>query len=142
MRDEDVTKKNCFLHVISHDTSIFKNRLSRLKDLIDEYNGDPKPEKWRQVQEYSKSEMKPLEEIRKYIVRHLAIIWPLVKNHRLDPDKFDYIYIKYIVDLFYDAYFMDPQYDQPGLADLMMDIEDHMGQVEAALQFLDAEKTR
>ena len=142
MRDEDVTKKNCFLYVISHDTSIFKSGLRRLKDLIDEYDGDPKPEKWRQVEEYSKSEMKRLEEIRKYIVRHLDIIRPLVKNHRLDPDKFDYIYIKYSVDLFYDAYFMDPQYDQPGLADLMIDIEDHIVQVEAALQFLDAEKTR
>ncbi|MFL6479658.1 MAG: hypothetical protein ACJ70S_00930 [Nitrososphaera sp.] len=140
MREEDTTKKKCFLHVIHHDTSIFKNELARLKDLIDEYNGDPKPEKWERVKEYSKSEMKRLEEIRKYIVRHLDIIRSLVKNHRLDPDKFDYVYIKYSVDLFYDAYFMDPQYDQPGLADLISDIEDQIGQVDAALQFLDAEK--
>ena len=62
------------------------------------------------------------------------------KNHRLDPGKFDYVYIKYSVDLFYDAYYMDPQYDQPGLVDLMSDIEDQIGQVDAALQFLDAEK--
>jgi hypothetical protein len=35
---------------------------------------------------------------------------------------------------------MDPQYDQPGLADLISDIEDQIGQLDAALQFLDAEK--
>jgi hypothetical protein len=35
---------------------------------------------------------------------------------------------------------MDPQYDQPGLEDLKSDIEDQIAQVQAALQFLDAEK--
>jgi hypothetical protein len=35
---------------------------------------------------------------------------------------------------------MDPEYDQPGLVDLISDIEDHIGQVDAALQFLDTEK--
>jgi hypothetical protein len=35
---------------------------------------------------------------------------------------------------------MDPKYDQPGLADLISDIEDQVGQLDAALQFLDAEK--
>jgi hypothetical protein len=42
--------------------------------------------------------------------------------------------------LFYDAYYMDPQYDQPGLVDLMSDIGDQIGQLDASLQFLDAEK--
>ena len=140
MREEEITKKNCFLYVIHHDTSSIKNELVRLKDLIDKYNGDPKPEKWERVKEYSKSEMKRLEEIRKYIHRHLEIIGYLVKNHRLDPGKFDYVYIKYSVDLFYDAYYMDPEYDQPGLVDLTSDIEDQIGQLDAALQFLDGEK--
>ena len=140
MKEEDTRKKNCFLYVISYDTFSIKDKLLKLKDLIDKYNGDPKPEKWERVKEYSKSEMKRLEETRKYIVRHLDIIRSLVKNHRLDPGKFDYVYIKYSVDLFYDAYYMDPQYDQPGLADLMSDIEDQISQVDAALQFLDAEK--
>jgi hypothetical protein len=81
-----------------------------------------------------------LEEIREYIFRHLDIIRSLVKNHRLEPGKFDYVYIKYSVDLFYDTYYMDPQYDQPGLEDLTSDIEDQIAQVQAALQFLDAEK--
>jgi hypothetical protein len=140
MSDHDIRKKNCFLYVIRYDSSIIKDKLVRLKDLIDKYNEDPKPEKWEHVKEYSKSEMKRLEEIRKYIHRHLDIIRYLVKNHRLDPGKFDYVYIKYSVDLFYDAYYMDPQYDQPGLADLISDIEDQIGRVDAALQFLDAEK--
>jgi hypothetical protein len=140
MSEDDIREKNSFLYVIRHDTSIIKDKLVRLEDLIDKYNRDPKPEKWERVKEYSKSEMKRLEEIRKYIHRHLDIIRYLVKNHRLDPDKFDYVYIKYSVDLFYDAYYMDPQYDQPGLADLISDIEDQIGQLDAALQFLDAEK--
>jgi hypothetical protein len=140
MREEDITKKNCFLYIIHYDTANIKDKLLRLKDLIDKYNGDPKPEKWKRVKEYSKSEMKQLEEIRKYIHRHLEIISYLVKNHRLDPGKFDYVYIKYIVDLFYDAYYMDPEYDQPGLADLISDIEDQIEQLDAALQFLDGEK--
>jgi hypothetical protein len=140
MRDEDITKKNCFLYVIHYDTVSTKDELQRLKDLIDKYNGDPQREKWERVKEYSKSEMKRLEEIRKYIHRHLEIIRYLVKNHRLDPGKFDYVYIKYSVDLFYDAYYMDPEYDQPGLADLISDIEDQIGQLHAVLQFLDGEK--
>src|ERR671916_675134 len=140
MRDEDITKKNCFLYVIRFDTVNIKDELQRLKDLIDKYNGDPQREKWERVKEYSKSEMKRLEEIRKYIHRHLEIIRYLVKNHRLDPGKFDYVYIKYSVDLFYDACYMDPQYDQPGLEDLTSDIEDQIAQVHAALQFLEAEK--
>ena len=80
------------------------------------------------------------EEIRKYIHRHLEIIRYLVKNPRLDPGRFDYVYIKYSVDLFYDAYYMDPEYDQPGLVDLMSDTEDQIAQVDAALQFLDGDK--
>ena len=140
MREEDAKKKNCFLYVASYDTSTIKDELGNLKDRIDKYNGDPKPDNWERVKEYSKSEMGRLEEIRKYIHRHLEIIRYLVKNHRLDPGKFDYVYIKYSVDLFYDAYYMDPEYDQPGLADLMSDIEDQIGQVDAALQFLDGEK--
>jgi hypothetical protein len=140
MSENDIRKKNCFLYVIRYDTSIIKDKLVRLKDLIDKYNRDPKPEKWERVKEYSQSEMKRLEEIRKYIPRHLEIIRYLVKNPRLDPGKFDYVYIKYSVDLFYDAYYMDPEYDQPGLADLISDIEDQIVQLDAALQFLDAEK--
>ncbi|HJU35700.1 MAG TPA: hypothetical protein VJ695_11320 [Nitrososphaera sp.] len=140
MGDQDITKKNCFLYVIRYDTSSIKDGLVKLKDLIDKYNGDPKPEKWEHVKEYSKSEMNRLEEIRKYIVRYLDIIRHLVKNPRLDSGKFDYVYVKYSIDLFYDVYYMDPQYDQPGLADLMRDIVDQIGQVNAALQFLDAEK--
>jgi hypothetical protein len=141
MSEDDIRKKDSFLYVIRYDTSNIKDKLVRLKDLIDKYNGDPKPERWERVKEYSKSEMKQLEEIRKYIHRHLDIIRYLVKNHRLDPGKFDYVYIKYSGDLFYDAYYMDPEYDQPGLADLISDIEDQIAQVDAALQFLDAEKT-
>ncbi len=140
MREEDAKKKNCFLYVVSYDTSTIKGELEKLKDLIDKYNGDPKPEKWDRVKEYSNSESKRLEEIRKYIFRHLDIIRSLVKNHRLDPGKFDYVYIKYSVDLFYDAHYMDPQYDQPGLEDLTSDIEDQIAQIQAALQFLEAEK--
>jgi hypothetical protein len=140
MGEEDITKKNCFLYVIHYDTASIKHELVRLKDLIDKYNGDPKLEKWERIKEYSKSEIKRLEEIRKYIHRHLEIIRNLVRNHRLDPGKFDYVYIKYSVDLFYDAYYMDPEYDQPGLADLISDIGDHIGQLDAALQFLDGEK--
>ena len=140
MSEDDIREKNSFLYVIRHDTSIIKDKLVRLKNLIDKYNEDPKPEKWEHVKEYSQFEMKQLEEIRKYILRHLGIIRYLVKNYRLDPGKFDYVYIKYSVDLFYDAYYTDPQYDQPGLVDLMSDIEDQIGQVDAALQFLDAEK--
>jgi hypothetical protein len=140
MSKDDIREKNSFLYVIRHDTSIIKDKLVRLKKLIDKYNEDPKPEKWEHVKEYSQSEMKQLEEIRKYILRHLEIIRYLVKNYRLDPGKFDYVYIKYSVDLFYDAYYMDPQYDQLGLVDLMSDIEDQIGQVDVALQFLDAEK--
>lgn len=140
MSEDDIRKKNSFLYVIHYDTSVIKDKLVRLKNIIDKYDEDPKPEKWEQVKEYSQSEMKRLEEIRKYIVRHLEIIRYLVKNHRLDPGKFDYVYIKYSVDLFYDAYYMDPEYDQPGLVDLISDIEDHIGQVDAALQFLDTEK--
>ena len=140
MREEDAKKKNCFLYVVSYDTSTIKDELVKLKDLIDKYNGDPKPEKWNGVKEYSNSESKRLEEIRKYIFRHLDIIKSLVKNHRLDPGKFDYVYIKYSVDLFYDAHYMDPQYDQPGLEDLTSDIEDQIAQIQAALQFLEAEK--
>ena len=140
MSEDDIRKKNSFLYVIHYDTSVIKGKLVRLKNIIDKYEDDPKPEKWEHVKEYSQSEMKRLEEIRKYIVRHLEIIRYLVKNHRLDPGKFDYVYIKYSVDLFYDAYYMDPEYDQPGLVDLISDIEDHIGQVDAALQFLDTEK--
>jgi hypothetical protein len=140
MDEDDIIKKNSFLYVIRYDTSIIKYKLIELKDLIDKYNGDPKPEKWERIKEYCKSEMKRLEQIRQYIHRHLDIINYLVKNHRLDPGKFDYIYIKYSVDLFYDAYYMDPEYDQLGLADLMSDIEDQISQVDAALQFLDGEK--
>jgi hypothetical protein len=140
MREEDAEKKNCFLYVASYDTSTIKDELVKLKDLIDKYNGDPKPDKWERAKEYCMSEIKRLEEIRIYIFRHLDVIRYLVKNHRLDPGKFDYVYIKYSVDLFYDAYYMDPQYDQPGLADLTSDIEDQIAQVQAALQFLDAEK--
>src|SRR5918996_1299051 len=76
-----------------------------------------------------------LEDIRKYIHRRLDIIRYLVSNHRLDPSKFDYVYIKYSVDLFYDTYYMDLEYDQPGLADLMSDSEDQIGQLDAALLF-------
>jgi hypothetical protein len=115
------------------------DKLARLKDLIDKYNGDHKPEKWESVKGYSKVEIKRLDEVRKYIHRHLGIIMDLVKNHRLDPGKFDYVYIKYTVDLFYDAYFIDPEYDQLGLEDLMSDIKDQIAQLDAALQFLDAE---
>jgi hypothetical protein len=140
MSEDDIRKKNSFLYVIRYDTFIIKDKLVRLKDLIDKYNGDPKPEKWESVKEYSKSELKRLEEIRKYIQRHLGIILYLVKNHRLDPGKFDYVYIKFSVDLFYEAYYVEPEYDQPGLADLMSDIEDQIVQLYAALQFLDAEK--
>jgi len=140
MSEDDIRKKNSFLYVIHYDTSVIKDKLVRLKNIIDKYEDDPKPEKWEHVKEYSQSEMKRLEEIRKYIVRHLEIIRSLVKNHRLDPGKFDYVYIKYSVDLFYDAYYMDPEHDQPGLVDLISDIEDHIGQVDAALQFLDSEK--
>jgi hypothetical protein len=140
MSEDDIRKKNSFLYVIRYDTSVIKDKLVGLKSLIDRYNDDPKPEKWEHVKEYSQSEMKRLEEIRKYILRHLEIIRSLVKNHRLDPGKFDYVYIKYSVDLFYDAYYMDPEHDQPGLVDLISDIEDHIGQVDAALQFLDSEK--
>ena len=140
MDEDDKIKKNSFLYVIRYDTSIIQDKLVRLKDLIDKYNGDPKPERWERVKEYSKSEMKRLEEIRKYIHRHLEIIAYLVKNPRLDPGKFDYVYIKYSVDLFYDAYYMDPEYDQPGLVDLISDIEDQIAQLDAALQFLDTEK--
>ena len=140
MSEDNIRKKNSFLYVIRYDTYIIKDKLVRLKDLIDKYNGDPKPERWERVKEYSKSEMKRLEEIRKYIHRHLEIIAYLVKNLRLDPGKFDYVYIKYSVDLFYDAYYMDPEYDQPGLVDLISDIEDQIAQLDAALQFLDTEK--
>jgi len=139
MREEDSKKKNCFLYVVSYDTSTIKDGLVKLKDLIDKYNGDPTPDKWERVKEYSKSEIKRLEDTRKYIFRHLDIIRSLVKNHRLDPGKFDYVYIKYSVDLSYDAYYMDPQYDQPGLEDLTSDIEDQIAQVQAALDFLNAE---
>ncbi|MDQ3903446.1 MAG: hypothetical protein M3247_07380, partial [Thermoproteota archaeon] len=139
-KNDDIIKKNSFLYVIRYDTSSIKDKLARLKDLIDKYSEDPKPEKWENVKGYSRSEMKWLEETRKYIIRHLDIIGYLVKNHRLDSGKFDYVYIKYTVDLFYDAYYMDPQYDQPGLADLIIDIEDQVGQLDAALQFLDTEK--
>ena len=140
MSEDNIRKKNSFLYVIRYDTSIIQDKLVRLKDLIDKYNGDPKPERWERVKEHSKSEMKRLEEIRKYIHRHLEIIAYLVKNPRLDPGKFDYVYIKYSVDLFYDAYYMDPEYDQPGLVDLISDIEDQIAQLDAALQFLDTEK--
>src|SRR5829696_1983566 len=141
MSENDIRKKNSFLYVIRYDTSIIKDKLVRLKDLISKYDEDPKPEKWEHVKEYFQSEMKRLEEVRKYIYRHLDIIRHSVKNHRLDPGKFDYVYIKYSVDLFYDAYYMDPKYDQPGLADLISDIEDQVGQLDAALQFVDAEGT-
>lgn len=139
MNENDIRKKNSFLFVIRYDTSIFMDKLARLKVLIDKYNGDPKPEKWESVKDYSKVEIKRLEEVRKYIHRHLSIIMDLVKNHRLDPGKFDYVYIKYTVDLFYDAYYIDPEYDQLGLEDLMSDIKDQIAQLDAALQFLDAE---
>lgn len=49
MREEDITKKNCFLYVIHYDTANIKDKLLGLKDLIDKYNGDPKPEKWERV---------------------------------------------------------------------------------------------
>ena len=140
MSEDDIRKKNSFLYVIHYDTSVIKGKLVRLKNIIDKYEDDPKPEKWDSVKEYSQSEIKRLEEIRKYIHRHIEIIRYLVKNPRLDPGKFDYVYIKYSIDLFYDAYYMDPEYDQPGLVDLISDIEDHIGQVDAALQFLDTEK--
>jgi hypothetical protein len=136
---DDIVKKNSFLYVIRYDTSSIKDKLVRLKDLIDKYNEDPKSEKWDQVKEYCKLEMKRLEDIRKYIFRSLELIGYLVKNHRLDSGKFDYVYIKYSVDLFYDAYYMDPQYDQPGLVDLIIDIEDQIAQLDAALQFLETE---
>ena len=77
-----------------------------------------------------------LEEIRKYIHRHLEVIRYLVKNPRLDPGKFDYVYIKYSIDLLYDAYYMDPEYDQPGLVGLTSDTQDQIAQVDAALLFL------
>ena len=140
MSSNDTRKKNSFLYVIHYDTSSIKDKLVRLKDLIHKYNEDPTSEKWERAKEYSQSEMRRLEEIRKYIHRHLEIIRYSVKNHRLDPGKFDYVYIKYSVDLFYDAYYMDPEYDQPGLADLISDIEDQIGQLDAALHFLDSEK--
>jgi hypothetical protein len=139
MSENDIRKKDSFLFVIRYDTSIFVDKLVRLKDLIDKYDGDPKPEKWESVKEYSEVEIKRLEELRKYIHRHLGIIMHLVKNHRLDPGKFDYLYLKYTVDLFYDAYYVDPEYDQLGLDDLMSDIKDQIAQLDAALQFLDAE---
>jgi hypothetical protein len=139
MSENDIRKKDSFLFVIRYDTSIFVDKLVRLKDLIDKYDGDPKPEKWESVKEYSEVEIKRLEELRKYIHRHLGIIMHLVKNHRLDPGKFDYVYLKYTVDLFYDAYYVDPEYDQLGLDDLMSDIKDQIAQLDAALQFLDAE---
>ena len=139
MSENDIRKKDSFLFVIRYDTSIFIDKLVRLKDLIDKYDGDPKPEKWESVKEYSKVEIKRLEELRKYIHRHLGIIMHLVKNHRLDPGKFDYVYLKYTVDLFYDVYYVDPEYDQLGLDDLMSDIKDQIAQLDAALQFLDAE---
>ena len=139
MGEEDAKKKNCFLYVVSYDTYAIKDELEKLKDLIDKYNGDPKPDKWEHVKEYCMSEIKRLEEIRIYIFRHLDILRSLVKNHRLDPGKFDYVYIKYTVDLFYDDYFIDPEYDQLGLEDLMSDIKDQIAQLDAALQFLDTE---
>jgi hypothetical protein len=93
MSENDIRKKNSFLYVIRYDTSIIKDKLVRLKDLISKYDEDPKPEKWEHVKEYSQSEMKRLEEVRKYIYRHLDIIRHSVKNHRLDPGKFDYVYM-------------------------------------------------
>jgi hypothetical protein len=71
MSEDDIRKKNSFLYVIHYDTSVIKDKLVRLKNIIDKYEDDPKPEKWEHVKEYSQSEMKRLEEIRKYIVRHL-----------------------------------------------------------------------
>ena len=60
MREEDAKKKNCFLYVVSYDTYAIKDELVKLKDRIEKYNGDPKPENWERVKEYSKSEIKSL----------------------------------------------------------------------------------
>jgi hypothetical protein len=38
--------------------------------------------------------------------------------------------------LFCDAYYVDPEYDQQRLVDLMIDSQDQIAQVDAALQFL------
>jgi hypothetical protein len=45
MSENDIRKKNSFLYVIRYDTSIIKDKLVRLKDLISKYDEDPKPEK-------------------------------------------------------------------------------------------------
>lgn len=86
------------------------------------------------------SAIERLMEIRKYIHRHLNIIRYLVKNPRLDPDRFVNFYINYSGDLLSEASHIDAEYNQQGLVNLMSNVEEQIGRLDGALQFLDAEK--
>ena len=112
MSEDGIRKKNAFLDVVRYDTSSVRDELIRVKDLIDKYNKDTKPENWRRVKDHAESAMERLMEIRKYIHRHLNIIRYLVKNPRLDPDRFVNFYINYRGDLLSEAPHIDAEYNQ------------------------------
>jgi|ERR671911_1484976 hypothetical protein len=140
MSEDDIRKKNAFLDVVRYDTSSVRDELIRVKDLVDKYNKDTKPENWRRIKDHAEYAMERLMEIRKYIHRHLNIIRYLVKNPRLDPDRFVNFYINYRGDLLSEACHIDAEYNQQGLANLMSNVEEPIGQLDGAFQFLDAEK--
>lgn len=94
----------------------------------------------RRIKDHAESAMERLMETRKYIHRHLNIIRYLVKNPRLDPDRFVNFYIKCSVDLLSEASHIDAEYNQQGLVNLMSNVEQQIGQFNGAFQFLDAEK--
>jgi hypothetical protein len=141
MSEEDIRKKGCFLHVVRYDTFFIRNELAQSLEYIQEYDVDPESTKWNRVKEHADGIIKEIENRRRFIGRHLAIIKDLTKDHQpeLQPHAFIERNINYSEDLLTQA--SSRKKDSRSDADddivkLMSDIQRQVRRLDAVLQSL------
>lgn len=139
MSEEDIRKKGCFLHVVRYETSFIRNELVKSLEYIQEYDVDLESRKWNRIKEHADGIIKEIENRRRFIDRHLAIIKDLTKNHQpeLQPHVFIERNINYSADLLAQASGKkDSRSDGEGIVKLMSDIKNQVRRLDAVLQSL------
>jgi hypothetical protein len=139
MSEEDIRKKGCFLHVVRYETSFIRNELAKSLEYIQEYDVDPESRKWNSVKEHADAIIKEIENRRNFIIRYLAIIKDLTKNHQpeLQPHAFIERNINYSTELLAQASRKkDSESDNEGVMKSMSDIKKQVRRLDAVLQSL------
>jgi hypothetical protein len=139
MSEEDIRKKGCFLHIVRYETSFVRKELAKSLEYIQEYDVEPENGKWNRVKEHADGVIKEIENRRRFIDRHLAIIKDLTKDHQ--PELQPYIFIErninYSEDLLAQASRKKiSRSDSEDIVKLMSDIQKQVRRLDAALQSL------